>query len=289
MARRTRRGGDEHEAAGHERWLISYADFITLLFAFFVVMYAVSSVNEGRYRVLSDSLSSAFSGVKVEAINPGSMVPTTPHVLHRAPLAAPKMTGVQQAHMQDIAERLSKALATLVKDGQVRVTNTVRGVAVEINASVLFAPAQCDLQPQSLPTLRSIAQVLAGLDDLVQVEGHTDNLPIATSQFPSNWELSSARAGSVVRYFIDHDLSPARLSAAGYSEYHPVASNQTAEGRARNRRVTLQILPADPRPPSESGQSAQATEPSAGLVTAASSGARPITAGEPSSDRQMQQ
>lgn len=244
---RRRKSAHEPESAGHERWLISYADFITLLFAFFVVMYAVSSVNEGRYRVLSDALSSAFSGVKVEPISPGSVVPTTPRVLRHIAAPVPKLSGMQQARMQDIADRFSKALNALVKDGQVRVTNTVRGVAVEINASVLFAPGQCDLQPGSVPALRSIAGVLAGFDDLVQVEGHTDNLPIATNQFPSNWELSSARAGSVVRFFIDHEIPPNRLSAAGYSEYRPVASNLTVEGRARNRRVTLIILPSDDR------------------------------------------
>jgi chemotaxis protein MotB len=260
MAARRKRA-EEHETAGHERWLISYADFITLLFAFFVVMYAVSSVNEGRYRVLSDALSSAFSGIKVEAIAPGALVPITPHGLRHPPAPPPKMTSAQEAHMGDVADRLARALSVLVKDGQVRVSNTVRGVAVEINASVLFAPAQCELQPASLPTLRSIAAVLAGLDDLVQVEGHTDNLPIATSQFPSNWELSSARAGSVVRFFIDHDMAPARLSAAGYSEFRPVASNQTPEGRARNRRVTLIILPADPKGALEPPETAAVAPP----------------------------
>jgi chemotaxis protein MotB len=96
--------------------------------------------------------------------------------------------------------------------------------------------------------------VLAGIDDAIQVEGHTDNLPIATSQFPSNWELSSARAGSVVRFFIDHEVAPKRLSAAGYSEFHPVATNETAEGRSRNRRVTLMILPPEKDPP-DAGES----------------------------------
>jgi len=245
--RARRRRHEEPEVATHERWLISYADFITLLFAFFVVMYAVSSVNEGRYRVLSNSLSDAFSGIHTEVISPGTMVPTTPHILRRPESISARLTRTQHARMQDIAERLSKALAILVRDGQIRVTNSVRGVAVEINASVLFAPAQCDLEPASIPILKSISTVLGRFPDLIQVEGHTDDLPISTPQFPSNWELSSARAGSVVRFFVDHDISPTRLSAAGYAQYRPVASNDTSEGRARNRRVTLIILPADPK------------------------------------------
>lgn len=242
-----RRRDEEHEGANHERWLISYADFITLLFAFFVVMYAVSSVNEGRYRVLSNALSDAFSGVHTEVISPGAMVPTTPYVLRRPESIAARLTRTEHAQMQDIAHQLSKALAILVRNGQIHVTNSVRGVAVEINASVLFAPAQCDLQPASIPILKTISTVLTRFPDLIQVEGHTDDLPISTAQFPSNWELSSARAGSVVRFFVDHDISPTRLSAAGYAQYRPVASNETSEGRARNRRVTLIILPADPK------------------------------------------
>src|SRR5271165_1212656 len=142
MARRT----EEEEHVNHERWLISYADFITLLFAFFVVMYAISSVNEGRYRVLSDALSSAFSGIRTPVVQAGTMVPTTPYVLRRPEPLADRNIRLQRARQEEIADKLSKALAPLVAQGQVRVTNTTRGVAVEINSSVLFAPGQCVLE-----------------------------------------------------------------------------------------------------------------------------------------------
>ncbi len=249
-SRRRRRSEDE-EHVNHERWLISYADFITLLFAFFVVMYAISSVNEGRYRVLSNALSTAFgrfrgdpqSSLTVPAL-PGTTVPAvrTPRRADSAP-AAPDQKRVE--HMKNIADRLSKVLAPLVSKGEVRVTNGARGVAIEINAAVLFASGQAELQPSSGEVIKSVAAVLAAIDDPVQVEGHTDSIPIATSQFPSNWELSTARAGSVVRFFVEHGVPPQRLSAAGYGEFHPVESNDTPEGRARNRRVTLMILTPD--------------------------------------------
>lgn len=244
MAGKRRRGHEERE--NHERWLVSYADFITLLFAFFVVMYAISSINEGRYRVLSNALSNAFGYVHT---NPTPR-PVTPIIASVAPPAAvrPNKGAEDEQHkqqakqMQDLADRILKVLAPLVKDGQVRVTRSGRGIAVEINASLLFAPAQATLQPDSVASLTAVAGVLASIDEPIQVEGHTDDTPISTPQFPSNWELSSARASTVARFFIEHGVAGQRLVAAGYAENRPVESNLTPEGRARNRRVTLLIL-----------------------------------------------
>jgi len=137
-------------------------------------------------------------------------------------------------------------LAPLVKTGQVRLTQLPRGIAVEINASVLFAPGQAQLQAESIAALEAVAAVLVPTPDAVQVEGHTDNLPIASTQFPSNWELASARASSVVRLFVATGVSPARLTASGYADNRPMEPNDTPEGRARNRRVTLMIIAAQP-------------------------------------------
>jgi chemotaxis protein MotB len=253
--RRSDRHGGAEEHPNHERWLISYADFITLLFAFFVVMYAISSVNEGRYRVLSNALSTAFGSFQHDP-SASPIVPIIPGAGRAAPIPRPlrrdesDITPEQKQrikHMQDVAERISKVLANQVNQGQVRVTNGARGVAIEINAAVLFAPGQAVLQPSSLDVLKTVAAVIATFDDPIQVEGHTDSQPINTPQFPSNWELSTARAGSVVRFFIDHGVPAARLSAAGYAEFHPVESNDSLEGRSRNRRVTLMVLAPDQR------------------------------------------
>jgi chemotaxis protein MotB len=243
-----RRSAEEHE--NHERWLVSYADFITLLFAFFVVMYAISTLNEGKYRVLSDALLMAFRHDRVvtpqtTGVAPINRTTATPTLPVRVPRADP-LRREQERRLLDLASRIKEALAPLMKTGQVRLTQLPRGIAVEINASVLFAPAQATLQPESIAALQAVAAVLAKATDPVQVEGHTDNLPIASAVFPSNWELASARASAVVRLFVQAGVDPARLAAIGYADNRPVESNDTPEGRARNRRVTLMIVAAPP-------------------------------------------
>jgi chemotaxis protein MotB len=246
--RRARRNHDEHE--NHERWLVSYADFITLLFAFFVVMYAISQVNEGKYRVLSDSLLQAFkpdgsAGPNIippknepHSALPSGMVPRLP--VNRAEEAKRR---AREQRMRTIAQQVIEALAPLVQNGQVRVSESTRGMAVEINASMLFKSAQATLEPDSQRALIAVARVLAPGENPIEVEGHTDRDPISTPQFPSNWELSGARASSVVRLFVDHGVAPPRLVASGYADTRPVDSNETPEGRTRNRRVTVLIRP----------------------------------------------
>lgn len=258
MARRVH--AEEHE--NHERWLVSYADFITLLFAFFVVMYSLSTVNEGKYRVLSDSLVSAFRNVNVNSRGADAAASS---VRLAAPQAAPGSRQVvpmrngkeeerkrqSREKMRGMARDILEALGPLVKDGQVRVTEGLKGVTVEINASVLFPLGEARLQPAAVRALRSVAEVLAGTDFPITVEGHTDPTPIATPQFPSNWELSGARASSVVRLFVEAGVIAPRLTATGYGEQRPVAPNDTAEGRARNRRVAILIEAPHPDVPQE--------------------------------------
>jgi len=238
---------DQRQSDNHERWLVSYADFITLLFAFFVVMYAISSINEGKYRVVSDSLGSAFgSAPKTPDLVTIAAQPAVP--LKTQQNAAKKNTSQrrQREQMQDMARDIMKVLAPLVKEGKVRVTQSNRGITVEINASVLFAPGQAVLEENSAKTLRAVAQVVRDAGHAIQVEGHTDNVAIQNATFPSNWELSTARASSVVRLFIDSGVGATRLTALGYGEHRPAESNDTPEGRARNRRVTVTMLSAEP-------------------------------------------
>ncbi|MDQ7988075.1 MAG: flagellar motor protein MotD [Candidatus Dactylopiibacterium sp.] len=256
MSRR-RRHAEEHE--NHERWLVSYADFITLLFAFFVVMYAISSVNEGKYRVLSNSLVQAFRSATGEEGMAAPVSTVAINVVSAPAATAPRVvedvrrTELRQ-RMRNMAEDIRRVLAPLVSGGQVRITEGALGISIEINASALFRPAEAQLGPDAARALQAVAEVLAKGDFPVKVEGHTDNLPIATPLFPSNWELSAVRASSVVRLFVSSGVSPARLTAAGYGDQRPVADNASPEGRARNRRVTIQIEsmmpeqnPAEPR------------------------------------------
>lgn len=237
------------EPENHERWLVSYADFITLLFAFFVVMYAISSVNEGKYRVLSDSMVQAFrSSTNQEGMSmlpqPQSVSASVAPVIARSPKAdaeAEARREVFRQRMRDMADEIKKVLDPLVRGGQVRVTEGVNGIAIEINASALFNPAEAQLGPEAARALQAVAEVIAQGDFPIKVEGHTDNLPISTAFFPSNWELSAVRASSVVRLFIAAGVAASRLTAAGYGDQRPVADNSNAAGRARNRRVTIQI------------------------------------------------
>ncbi len=244
---------EDHE--NHERWLVSYADFITLLFAFFVVMYSISQVNEGKYRVLSDALINAFQNQPKSSVPvPSAMQNGTSGsqmgqsvikqiiVLKRDDPILEAKRKAQEKKMKIVAKDILRVLEPLVKEGQVRVTQSSRGVAVEINASVLFASGEAVLEKSSIKALTAVGQVLAGIDNDVQVEGHSDNEPISTAQYPSNWELSSARASSVVRLFTQNGVKGSRLEVIGYADNRPVASNETAEGRARNRRVTVMIL-----------------------------------------------
>ncbi|HZQ62038.1 MAG TPA: flagellar motor protein MotD [Casimicrobiaceae bacterium] len=246
MARRRRPFvEDEHE--NHDRWLVSYSDFITLLFAFFVVMYAISTLNEGKYRVLSDALGQAFRRDPVVSAQTMGMSPINRTTAGPPPvrpiLRAPDpLRKAQEQKLLKLADNISEALKPLVQAGQVRLTRLPRGLAVEINASVLFAPGQAMLQPGSIAGLTAVAQVMANADNAVQIEGHTDNVPMGSVHYPSNWELSAARASSVVRLFEANGVAAHRLTAIGYADNRPVEQNDTPEHRARNRRVTLLIL-----------------------------------------------
>ena len=241
MARRKRL--EEHD--NHERWLVSYADFITLLFAFFVVMYALSTVNEGKYRILSDSMSSAFRNVPINSSSPLPPAVTLPIQVLQKPAAAAKAQEAvkqkQREKMSHVAKDILEVMAPLIEQGKVRVIETSRGVTIEINDSILFSPGQALLQPALVKAMGAIADVLAPTDFPITIEGHTDNVPIKTAQFPSNWELSAVRATTVLRLFADSGVAAERLTAIGFADTRPVEPNLLADGRARNRRVTILI------------------------------------------------
>ncbi len=230
---------EEHE--NHERWLVSYADFITLLFAFFVVMYAISSVNEGKYRVLSNSMVEAFNknqagmytGDTIMEFNSGN------YETFRKDGATTEGYTVFDERMREIANDILSVMDNLVKEGQVRVKISRKGVTVDINAGVLFNAGEAALGEKPAAIMQSVAEKLKKKPNKIVIEGHTDDTPISTSVYPSNWELSSARASSVVRLFIDSGVEPSRLTVVGYADQKPVESNHLEEGRARNRRVSV--------------------------------------------------
>lgn len=274
MARRRR----QHEEHGnHEAWAIPYADLMTLLLAFFVVMYAISSLNEGKYRVMADALTAAFGGAP-RTINPvqvgnqqvqgadwdrpspiksgAKQGPTAPSPAPdptllpsmasqmRMPVSLrdqERLTRAQQ-QMDQVAQQLSNTLAPLIDAKLITVRRNDLWIEVEINSDILFATGSATLDTRARDTLSRLAAVLRDAPNGVRVEGYTDNQPIHTAQFPSNWELSAARAASVVHLFADDGISPQRLAMVGYGEFRARADNSTEAGRNANRRVMLIIL-----------------------------------------------
>ncbi len=273
MARRKHH--EEH--ANHEAWAIPYADLMTLLLAFFVVMYAISSVNEGKYRIMADALTDAFGGAP-RTINPvqvgnkqvqgggwdspsviksgtkiGPSAPAPSHDPTLLPSMASQMRMPVSVHNQEqiaraerqlnsIADRLTAALAPLIDRGMISVRRTELWIEVEINSDILFPTGSAALDVHARQTLASLAEVLRDVPNSVRVEGHTDNVPIATATFPSNWELSAGRAASVVHLFADQGVQPSRLAMVGYGQFRPREENDSAQGRNRNRRVMVIIL-----------------------------------------------
>lgn len=238
------------EPANADRWLVSYADFITLLFAFFVVMYAISSVNEGKYRVLADTMVAAFNTPpkSMEPIQTGKPIEKISEDTRTA-IGVPKPIRVEpprpvQSHerMKLIADVIKNDLQPLIDKDLIKVTHNNLWVEVEINTSILFSVGSAQLEEEADTPLLKLAQVIKDLPNYVDVEGHTDNLPIKTPVYPTNWELSAARAASVVHLFAKQGVAPQRLSAIGYGEHRPAGDNNTIEGRRQNRRVKIVIL-----------------------------------------------
>ncbi len=230
MARKKK--AEDH--VNHERWLVSYADFITLLFAFFTTMYALSSVNEGKYRVLSESLSTAFnpSQYSSDKIDIGL---TLPDELKGDSTFTAKNSGTYK--------NIIYLLGDLENDGSARIVPERRGVVVRLSDSAIFDQGKDQLLPEAEGILGQVAETLKNEESLIRIEGHTDNVSIKTAQFPSNWELSSSRAVNVLRNLVDkHGVKPSRLSALGFGGYRPIADNGTSEGRTKNRRIDIVIL-----------------------------------------------
>ena len=238
-----RRRKTEAALEQHDRWLISYADFITLLFAFFVVMYAISSVNDGKYKVLSSALNTAFSDIRSDTTAAMAIdLPVKPQLADQANASGKgKDIVAKREKFRNMSRDLKGKLGNLAKEGQVHFTEGAFGMTVDIDASMLFSAGDAQLHPEAIQALESVAQVLATNEFPLSVEGHTDNLPVKSSQFPSNWELSAVRASSVVRLFVDNGVSAGRLTATGYADQRPISDNASVDGRQRNRRVSITI------------------------------------------------
>lgn len=239
----------EHEKEpNHERWLVSYADFITLLFAVFVTLYAMSQTDKKKAEEVLQSMRESFgysstsAGAKPTVIDTGSMsVIPSMHRLTQAP-----QRGKSRGGEKDFRATKAAIEAYLLKVGaqaKVSVSVTQRGLVVSLKEAGFFDSGSATLKPDSYALLKDVVSSLSSYSNGIRVEGHTDNMPISSASFPSNWELSTARATNVLQYLTKQtDFDPYRISAAGYGEYRPVADNSDAEGRGKNRRVDIVLL-----------------------------------------------
>lgn len=255
-----------------ERWLISYADFITLLFAFFVVMYSISQVNDSKYRVLSDTFIEAFnqstdaqnnsepkdnSSPSTAIITPIDMSQTAvePGSGEQASAISDHASNAQSTvdmlqpdepiktsdELTQISDLVTERFTQLINDQMIQVSSNELWLQIELKDSILFSSGSADTSEQAQKIFDEIASILQGYSNPVQVEGFTDNIPIKSVKYPTNWELSTARASAIVKYLASKGVAPERLSAVGYGEYQPKAANNTEQGRAQNRRVTIMV------------------------------------------------
>lgn len=267
MARRRQ----EEIHVNNERWLVSYADFITLLFAFFVVMYSISQVNQSKYRVLSETFVQAFNQpndsqanpTPQEKINSTNDVITplemgktsTEESVQENPIVINENSAKPEDNAQSnttaktetkdelaqISDLVNSKFAQLINDQMIKVSSNEFWLQIELRDSILFPSGGVETSVQAQTIFTEIADILKNYANPVQIEGFTDNIPISNSKYPTNWELSSARATEIVKFLASHGVAPERLSAVGYGEFQPVASNETDAGRAQNRRVAVMV------------------------------------------------
>jgi chemotaxis protein MotB len=267
MARRRKK---DSEQENHERWIVSYADFITLLFAFFVVMYSISSVNEGKYRILSQTLVDAFQEPRrsQDPIQIGEISRSSgqdggmgQNALIEMPVQSKGNNGSEseQSSIRDTIQKINgeeqrlgylaalidNMLSDYVERELVEVRHRENRVMIDMKDKLLFPSGSAQLTATAVTVLRQVSHILKQLPNQLQVEGNTDDRPIHTKEFPSNWELSAARAASVVHLLSRMGVEPRRMSAIGYGEYRPIADNDSNAGRQKNRRVTLVVLGID--------------------------------------------
>jgi chemotaxis protein MotB len=246
-----RKQEEDHE--NHERWLLTYADLITLLLAFFITMYSMSRVDAKKFGAVQVALQGVLHGGRsaFDGRQPG--MPTDDK---RQNLLTPNsMKSLQERLGRSIAAKADTTRKEQNKSLKISTSIDERGLVIRVMENAFFETGKADLTPAARDALNAIGVVIQGISNYIRVEGHTDNVPIHNQDFPSNWELSTARATTVVRYFIDnYNFRPDRISASGYAEFRPIAFNDTAEERAKNRRVDIVILSSkkggdEPSPP----------------------------------------
>ena len=233
----SRKAPEPAHAENHERWIVSYADMLTLLFALFVVLYAISDTNPEKLTVVRTSLDKAFEVGVLTSTDGASPV------FEGGGGLAPSFEELKLNSLKLVADDLSTFAAETGIIGKVQVRSSADGVTISLADDLLFGSASADLRPGSQDVLQRLAELLNGLPNEIRVEGHTDNVPVNSGDYDTNWELSSARAMTVLRYLVDEGgVDAQRMSAVAYADTRPIGDNSTPEGRALNRRADIVIV-----------------------------------------------
>ncbi len=245
-----------HAAPNHERWLVSYADFVTMIFALFVVLFASARTDHSRQADMAAAMKIAFTQMGI--FPPGDKSPALTSVssartLAPLPLVSPEDvseaefngTPAQRASLLALKRKLEAALASEIRQRTVALRLSREGLTISLREAGFFDSGSAIYKAASAPTIQRIAKQLKAVPNDLRIEGHTDDVPIHSGLFASNWELSTARATMLARVFIEqYNYDPVKISAAGYAQYHPSAPNTDVDGRARNRRVDVVVLPS---------------------------------------------
>ena len=250
--KRRKKSHEEEEHINTEAWLLPYSDLMTLLLAVFIVLFAVSKIDEAKAQAISRAFQSVFGMSSGEMpIDSGKgIIPDSSEILNIFPDRLPTESANQEAMNRQEMENLNKIKEDLTKyfmeeglDLDFDMYIDERGLVISLNNAILFDPGRVDIKPEIELILLKVGNTLKNLDNDLRVEGHTDNIPISSVIYPSNWELSAARAARVVRLFVDEcGITPEKLIAVGYGEYKPLDSNDTPEGRNKNRRVDVIVM-----------------------------------------------
>lgn len=229
-----RRRGEEEHAGNHERWLLTYADLITLLMIFFILMYTMANVDKKKFADLSASLSAAFIGQQAS----NQIIPQD----SPGPSITPGKSG-EKKKMDDVEKKLRRLVKEQGLQDKIKLSQEERGLVISLKETLLFDLGSADVKTHARNVIVKIGKILITLPNAIRTEGHTDNLPISTRDFPSNWELSTARATNVVKVLVDDvNYPPNLLSATGYGEFRPLVQNTSNYNRQQNRRVDIIVV-----------------------------------------------
>ncbi len=231
MGKNKRKSGTEESGGGGAPgWMVTYGDLMSLLLTFFVLIVSFSSIQNVKFQKALGSLKAALG-----------VLPKEESVVYQREILVPQLADKSRKHIKRIARELQRIVDARGLGNNIRLEVTPKGLLIRIDSPVLFDLGEATIKPEAYPILDKVVEMTKMWPNKIRIEGHTDDLPIHTRKFPSNWELSTARALSVLRYFLGKGVEPRRLAAVGYGEYHPLVPNTSAENRAKNRRVEIYI------------------------------------------------